>query len=259
MNARPLIGVRGGVAAAATLAVLLSASLRRTAALAAADAWSLLAPPRLEAATDDVTTARQLRVECLRLRRLTAAPRIGEPPRFRSNAVGATVLWTTPGGRESVLSLVGVESDGPVVVDAGDADAVTADDLVLLGNAVAGRVTDCGRRSSSVVTVRSPDFAVAAGLVRDAAGGPVEGASGVYVGGVDAGRLTGVPAERAVRVGDFVYTREESSWSADRLAIGVVTAAELPAAASEWSITVRPYADLRRHDQVRVLRATADP
>ena len=277
---RPLIGVRGGVAATVTLALLLSADVRTRALLALADAASLMTPPRLSASTespipaDDGEAVRRLTAECLRLRRIvkhSVPPLLDAATPIDLRTTDAEVLWTTDGGRDAVLSLIEAANatDGGLTVSlagrdvphvaAGGDDGVSADALGLAGRTVVGRVGTVGRRSATLVPVTSPEFRVDAELVRGEPGEPVVGAAGTYVGGGEGGTLTMVPVEEPVNVGDEVYTRPESTWCRDRLAIGTVVEVEDIPGEPHWRIRVRPHADLRRHDVVRIVSPVADP
>ena len=239
-------------------AVLTSPTVRASVALMAADAWTALRPPTAAAATAAPPTPadelRRLRAECLRLRRLADATPDPRPSVVTTDAITASVLWTTPAGRKSVIAVTDVPKSSDAAIDGGADVGIDADCLVLLGTSIAGRTGQTTRRSACVIPVTSPDFTLGAGLVRDAGGGPVEGPEGVYVGTSTGGSLTMIPAERAVRVGDDVYSLRRSTWSPRRLAIGRVTAATLAPHARHWTISVEPFARPQRHDVVTVLR-----
>lgn len=267
------------VALLVAVVLIVSPELRTRCLLAVADAWTVVRPPRLHASADaiaddlgsiaDLTPReRRLIAECLKLRAelQQLRPVAAATGRLiQTDAVAAQVLWTSREARSAVVALMDetaspeafVVSDN--AIDVGLLDGIEVDGLVLTGRSVVGRVEKCGTRSCAVVSVTDSEFQVTAEIVRQAGESYVVGARGTYEGdGEIGGLLKHIPAELPVSVGDEVFTTPDSIWSGERLHLGTITAAHLPAGEPHWQIQIQPSGQLVAREQVYVLRSRSN-
>lgn len=200
--------------------------------------------------------AAELQERLRELRSRVAAPlaAIDTPQLVVHASHTATILGTIgqPGSseRRMVLNLggqVGVQGDELVVnsslplIDQGQSTGIQADDLLLTGQTLWGRVASAGRWTSTVQTIQDPAFRAAVRLVRASPQGPVFGARGILRGDGLNCMLEQLPATEPVSIGDHVYTDSEIT-SPVPLYCGLVVEAELRPNDTFWTIKVLPAA-----------------
>jgi rod shape-determining protein MreC len=159
------------------------------------------------------------------------------------------------GLREAALVL---HSARPLV-DRGLRDQLSAEDLLLLGRTVLGKIDTVGRWTSTFVPITDPAYRGRAQLVRQTDDGPQWGAGGLLRGDGDVCRLDGVPGNESVRVGDLVFTAERDAALGVALSYGTVIEAHLGIDDREWQIVVQPSPQSTRATEVQVLRAALNP
>uniref|UniRef100_A0A7C2NWF1 Cell shape-determining protein MreC n=1 Tax=Schlesneria paludicola TaxID=360056 RepID=A0A7C2NWF1_9PLAN len=159
------------------------------------------------------------------------------------------------GLRESALVL---RSSHPLI-DRGQRDQIAAEDMLLLGRTVLGKVETVGRWTSTFVPVTDPAFRGRAQLVRQTDQGPQWGATGLLRGEGRVCRLDGIAGNEAVRVGDLVFTAERDAALGTALSYGTVVEAQLGLDDREWTIVVQPPANPGGVGEVQVLRAALNP
>lgn len=160
------------------------------------------------------------------------------------------------GLRESSLVLNDVRS----LIDYGRDGGVAAEDPLLLGRQVIGKVAQAGRWSSSMLLLTDVGYRGRAQLVRSTSQGPVFAAPGILRGtGEPTCRLEGIPSTESVRVGDFVYTAERDGVIPVPLYYGKVVEATATPEDREWTIRVEPAALPAELTRVAVLRTLLNP
>jgi len=140
------------------------------------------------------------------------------------------------------------------VVDLGGDLRVEADQPVIAGQSVVGRIGVVGAWTSTIQPLTSPKFRGHAQLVRASADRAVEGASGVLCGTGMGCRLEFVSPTEPVRVGDLVVTPLRQSPAGAPLIFGRVTRADLAPGAAHWEIDVEPACNLEQTSRVSILR-----
>jgi rod shape-determining protein MreC len=147
-----------------------------------------------------------------------------------------------------------------IEIDKGSSDGVKVDDPVLNGEGLIGKVLRVSRSSAVVMLLTDQDFGVSALDAKSSEPGSIESTPG-SPGDL---MLNLVPNAKAVRTGDSIVTAGTIS---DRypspfpkgILIGVVNRVDIGEGELDRRIHVRPAADLRRVDTVRVLtKPTAD-
>ncbi len=159
------------------------------------------------------------------------------------------------GLRESALVL----SSHRPLLDLGQAQQISPEDTLLVGQSVVGKVEVVGQWTSTFLPVIDPEYRGRAQLIRQTAAGVAWGAEGLLTGTGQACQLTGITATEAVRVGDLVYTAERDGILSAPLCYGEVTHAELDAQGREWVVTLRPAAQPAPLTRVQVMRAALNP
>lgn len=219
---------------------------------------------------------RQLVSEMVRRQKTPAAagalPGDAPPPLLAPELLPAMVLGrqraelTPPallidrGTLSQVLESLPVVDGAAPVIDRGVELAVHPDLPVYAGRIVVGRIASVGRWASTVRLVTDPHYRGRARLVRATSQGRVSGGTGVFEGrGEKLCRLTRIGAEEQVRVGDDVYTADESVVLPYPMYYGRVVRAELPPGALEWDIWVEPALQGIELDTVSVLRTRLNP
>lgn len=166
---------------------------------------------------------------------------------WRSRAVVAA--GSSAGLFESALVL---QSQLPLV-DAGTDLNLTIGDAVYAGRIVVGKIAEVGRFSSTVRLVTDPEFSGRARVARRTDRGLEVIAEGTLVGdGTPTCRLKHVT--EPVAAGDEVFTGGTDGVIPYPMYYGTVVDAELPPAAREWTIQVRPAAATDRRETVEILR-----
>jgi cell shape-determining protein MreC len=159
------------------------------------------------------------------------------------------------GLRESALVL---HSSRPLI-DRGERDQLSSEDMLLMGQAVLGKVATVGRWTSTFLPITDPDYRGRAQLVRDGDDGPQWGATGLLRGDGVTCRLDGVGGNESVRVGDLVLTADRDAALGTALTYGTVAEAHLGLDDREWRIVVQPAPRPEIVGSVQVLRAALNP
>jgi len=159
------------------------------------------------------------------------------------------------GLREAALVL---QSSRPLI-DRGQADQLSAEDMLLLGQSVLGKIDTVGRWTSTFLPITDPAYRGRAQLVRDSDDGPQWGATGLLRGDGTNCRLDGVPGNESVRVGDLVLTAERDAALGTALSYGTVVEAHLGLDDREWQIVVQPSPRPSTVTTVQVLRTVLNP
>jgi len=178
--------------------------------------------------------------------------RDGMPDRLRELIIDA-------GTDEDVTQSELVVSGPGLLVDRGADHDIVAGSRVLDGAIVLGRISRVARWVSLIEPVTSPDFSARVQLIRRTANGVHVGATGILEG-TDTGQcvIRGIPYTEAVSVGDEVVTADVQGMSGPALYFGRVTSAEF-LSGGEWSVRVKPAADLQSVDSVAVVRPRVLP
>jgi rod shape-determining protein MreC len=159
------------------------------------------------------------------------------------------------GLRESALVL---HSSRPLI-DRGERDQLSSEDMLLMGQAVLGKIETVGRWTSTFLPITDSDYRGRAQLVRDGDDGPQWGATGLLRGDGRQCRLDGVAGNESVRVGDLVLTADRDAALGTALTYGTVVEAQLAIDDREWRIVVQPAPRPEIVNSVQVLRAALNP
>ena len=141
-----------------------------------------------------------------------------------------------------------------VTIDLGSGDGVSADDPVISGDGLVGRVASVGPGSAQVMLLTDHASAVSAKIVPSG----VQGVVKPEVGNPEDLILDFIDSTKRVHGGQTVVT---AGWRAQGLAslfppglpLGEVTRASIVEQEANEQVDVRPYADLRNLDLVQVL------
>ncbi|MEQ9407336.1 MAG: rod shape-determining protein MreC [Fuerstiella sp.] len=146
-----------------------------------------------------------------------------------------------------------VEGSG-ILLDQGQDVGIQADQAVMSGLAVVGRISRVSSWVSLVQPVTDQEFSAAVQLVQGGSGGAAFGAKGLLQGtGAELCRITGVPYTAAVSVGDEVYSADIDGIHGPRLYYGTVVTAEF-SAGGVWDIQVQPAFDRSHLHEVAVVQ-----
>jgi rod shape-determining protein MreC len=146
------------------------------------------------------------------------------------------------------------------LIDFGEDGDLSAEDLMLLGRCVIGKVEHVGRWTSTFLRVTDSRYRGRAQLIRETESGFVFEAQGILKGqGGPLCKLEGIPAERSVRVNDAVYTAERDGILPTPLYYGQVVEAELGMDDREWTVYVKPAEVPSQLTRVHVLRTAVNP
>jgi len=235
---------------------------------------------------DDLQSARfqnrRLEIEAARLRDelkqanlATPKPYLGEAglPLFapdllsthvlNSPAIGEierTVVTMSEGSAAQVALAEWVLAEEGVTIDHGRDANVAADQPVLAGRSVFGRVASTGRYTSRVWHVTDPGFRAHARLVRRSGEKTVTGAEGLLSGaGNGVCRLELIAATEPVEPGDLVLTAATIPGIDEALYLGEVKTAHLAPGATHWSITVSPAVAVDEVRELQVVRVGLNP
>ena len=143
-------------------------------------------------------------------------------------------------------------ADRGTILDIGNQQGLVSGQTVVAGAVVAGRITKCGRWTSLVVPVTSPEFTSKVQLARTSDHETWLGPVGLLAGEGNFCRITGIPYTEPVTVGDDVFTADGETLNGPRLYFGKIVEAELKSG-GEWSIRVEPAVRLQNLDRVAVL------
>lgn len=167
--------------------------------------------------------------------------------------------WLDQGKAKGMLEDAPILASSEPLLDLGRDARLSAEDALLRGRTVIGKVHQVGRWTSTFLLVTDPRFRSRAQLVRETPEGYVFGAKGVLKGQGDAHcRLEGIPASDTVEIGNTVYTAERDGVLPSPFYYGRVIEATLDDHAKEWSILVQPL-DLESLTKVHVLRTQLNP
>ncbi|MCA8993338.1 MAG: hypothetical protein KDA88_15225 [Planctomycetaceae bacterium] len=133
-----------------------------------------------------------------------------------------------------------VNSDLPVL-DSGTQSGIRADDFLLSGRTLWGRVASSGHWTSTAVPVTDEGFQTAVQIVRSSTTGPVYGARGILNGDGTGCTLDQIPATEPVTIGDHIYTDSRIAAPVP-LYCGMIVEAELDPNDIFWRIRVAPAA-----------------
>ncbi len=146
------------------------------------------------------------------------------------------------------------------LIDQGRDARVTAEDSLLLGRTVIGKIVHAGRWTSSFLLVTDAGYRGRAQLVQKTSEGYVFGGKGVLKGQGEAlCLLEGIPASESVEVGDSVYTAERDGVLPTPLYYGKVAEATLLEESRQWKILVEPAECPTDLTTVQVLRTELNP
>ena len=200
--------------------------------------------------------AARLRAELDELQRVPSWPEAEvSPPLVRPVLRTAQVIgWERePGGEAPAVVLRAgransVEVDdlvlppGEAILDQGQSQGLSADDLVLAGRSVIGRIARTSRWTSTIQTVTDPEFRGQAQIVRLQDGEAVLGAEGIIAGSSEgACRLLHIGTTEPVAEGDLVFTSLRGVPLSPPLFYGMITKAELKVGEPDWSIQVTSH------------------
>jgi cell shape-determining protein MreC len=160
------------------------------------------------------------------------------------------------GVRESELV---VTSNRPLI-DVGRDGGVSAEDGLLLGRCVIGKIERVGRWTSTFLLLTDSGYRGRAQLLHQTETGYVFGAKGILEGlGGSQCRLRGIASSDAVVVGDSVYTASREGPSSTPLYYGRVVEAALGPSDTEWKILVEPVPVPSDLTSVQILRTAVNP
>lgn len=192
----------------------------------------------------EVVGAEAMRRENQQLRRLVALDQSGlsdyQPVTARVIARSPTLWYAT------------------VNIDKGRVDGVSANQPVVSGDGLVGKVTSVTRGAAQVTLITDHSSGVSAKAYPQANAGQVFGLVQTAVGNPDDLLLNFVSRRAGLRKGDRVTTagsrssRLESLFPPD-IPLGVVTRVDDEEVAQYQRVHIRPFADLRRLDFVQVL------
>lgn len=185
-----------------------------------------------------------------------------ETARFRDAAMENARLRALLGFRERSkfdvvpAEVIAVSTSGAihsVKIDAGAEDGIERDSPVVTADGLVGRVFLVGPRYSVVHVLLDRNFRAAALIERNRVHGIVRWSGGEYC------LLDGVPAREDVRVGDVVVTSGLGGIYPRGIRIGVVTQVAEDVTSIFKTITVKPFVDFSRLEEVAVLRHSTGP
>ena len=215
--------------------------------------------------------AARLRAELDELQRVPSWPEAAvTPPLVRPVLRSARVIgWERASGAEApaVVLRAGransvevhdlVLAPGEAFLDQGESQGLSADDLVLAGRSVIGRIVRTSRWTSTIQPITDPEFKGQAQIVRLQAGEAVLGAEGILCGSSEGTcRLLHVGITEPVAEGDLVFTSLRGVPLSPPLFYGTITKAELQAGEPDWVIEVTPQRRGPPPSEVLVLELT---
>ena len=175
-------------------------------------------------------------------------------PRLRSARV---IGWERPGLADWPIAVIRagstnrvhvddiVVAPGDLILDQGQTGQIAADDLVLAGRTVIGRISRTSRWTSTIQPITDPAFRGQAQIVRLQDGEAILGAEGILSGstrGSSSGgcQLLHIGTTEPVAEGDLVFTSLRGVPLSPPLFYGTITCAELVSGEPDWSIDVQP-------------------
>lgn len=171
-------------------------------------------------------------------------------PRLRTARV---IGWERSGGHEAPAPVIRagtanhiavsdlVLSPGEPLLDQGQTQGISPDDLVLAGRSVIGRIARTSGWTSTIQLITDPEFRGQVQIVRLQDGEAVLGAEGILSGAEGAScRLLHIGTTEPVAEGDLVFTSLRGVPLSPPLFYGTITKAELKSGEPDWSIEVTP-------------------
>ena len=147
-----------------------------------------------------------------------------------------------------------VLAPGESILDQGQGSGLAADDLILAGRTVIGRITRISRWTSTIQPVTDAEFRGQVQIVRLQDNEAILGAEGILSGtGNGDCRMLHVGATEPVAEGDLVFTSLRGVALSQPLFYGTITRAELVEGEPDWSITVTPALTGPPPSEVQVL------
>lgn len=145
-------------------------------------------------------------------------------------------------------------------VDLGSDSGMQADQIVLAGRAVVGRISQVGKLTSTLLPVTDARYRGLARLARPMGAGFDFGPEGILEGdGTDTCRLNFIQSTEAVSPGDQIYTAAADGGQLVPLLYGTVVQADLPAGAPHWNIRVKPASQGMTLRTVHIIRTKLNP
>lgn len=145
------------------------------------------------------------------------------------------------------------------LVDVGRDGKLSAEDALLLGRCVIGKIERVGRWTSTFLLLTDSGYRGRAQLVHQTDTGFVFVGKGILEGqGSPLCRLKGISSSEAVTVGDTVYTSARDGQPSTPLYYGRVVEATLDPAESEWMVLVEPVPVPSDLTSVQVLRTSVN-
>jgi rod shape-determining protein MreC len=150
-----------------------------------------------------------------------------------------------------------VLAPGEAILDQGQSQGLSGDDLVLAGRSVVGRIARTNRWTSTIQPITDPEFRGQAQIVRLQDGEALLGAEGI-IAGAESGtcRLLHIGTTEPVAEGDLVFTSLRGVAISPPLFYGTITRAELKPGEPDWSIEVAPHRRGPPPSEVLVLELT---
>jgi rod shape-determining protein MreC len=148
-----------------------------------------------------------------------------------------------------VVALAPSNYEWTITLDAGSAQGIERDMVVINGNGLVGRVLQVTRNASRVLLAIDPNFSAAAQVARLGEKGPVDGQGG------DLMRFRPLDPEADIRPGDEIVTSAYSNGTFPAgIPIGTVDSVGEATTLLNRDVFVRPYVDFTRLSLVLVVR-----
>ena len=145
-----------------------------------------------------------------------------------------------------------IDGDG-VLLDKGTDHRLHADQKIVVGSAVVGRIARVAQWVSLVQPITHEEFSAAVQIATLAPQGASYVAQGLLEGtGEGMCRVTGIAYTDSVSVGDDVFSADINGIHGPRLYYGRVTRAEF-SSGGNWEVDVEPAVDLRKLNEVTVI------
>ena len=165
------------------------------------------------------------------------------------------------GSREGVSKENLVLEAEELLVDQGNQQGISVDQMVLTGRTLLGRITQAGLHTSTLQLITDPGFRSRVHIYPAESDEPSASGEGVLTGSKnnDYCILKFVPTTQPVSVGDDIYTKETTGSLPSPVYIGKIVEASHQQDEQFWSIKVQPAMKNRQPDRVQVLRTIPNP
>ncbi len=145
------------------------------------------------------------------------------------------------------------------LVDVGQDGSLSAEDALLLGRCVIGKIERVGRWTSTFLLLTDAAYRGRAQLIQETDSGFAFGPRGILKGqGSSLCRLEGIASTESVRVGDAVYSADRDGLVSAPLYYGKVVEATLEPDDREWQVRVEPAPLPSQLTRVQILRTTVN-